>query len=191
MPDNLNLPSDVETWYKGVGVDFFKKLNVKENQRILDFGSRIGNYSIPIAQIIGENGKVFALDVNHDALDELMERAKFYNLDNIFPIKTDGELKIKLPDNSIDIILFYDVIYPICRRKGLKAYNEILSEFHRILKKDGILSILFAHLDDLDLTIDNAIEITVEKFDFIGELEHLTMHWNLLKNGIIHNFRKK
>ncbi|NHJ04648.1 MAG: class I SAM-dependent methyltransferase [Candidatus Heimdallarchaeota archaeon] len=191
MLDNLNLPSDVETWFNGIGAEFFKKLNVKENQSILDFGSRVGNYSIPIAQIVGENGRVFALDDNHDALDELMKRAKFYNLINIIPIKTDGELKIELPDNSIDVILFYDVIYPICRRKGLEAYSEILNEFHRILNKNGILSILFAHLDDLDLTIDKAIEITIEKFNFIDEIEHLTMHWNQLKMGIIHNFKKK
>ena len=191
MSDELYLPTDVKTWFDGLGAEFFRKLGFHENQIILDFGSRVGNYSIPIAEIVGENGKVFALDVDHEALDELMDRADHYRLSNIHPMKTEGELVIELPDSSIDGILFYDVIYPICKREGIDAYKKILLEFKRLLKKGGIVSILFAHLEALDLTIDEVIELTMNEFEFIGEIEHITMHWNNLKKGKIHNFKRK
>lgn len=191
MSNNLFLPTDVKAWLEGMGEEFFKKIGFKENQVILDFGSRVGNYTIPIAKLVGEKGKVYAIDVDHESLDELEDRANYYGLRNIHTMKTEGELEIDLPSDSIDGILFYDVIYSLCRRKGLEAYDELLTEFHRILKSEGTLTILFAHLEALDLTLEEAIKITTNKFEYIGELKHLTMHWNDLKEERIHIFKSR
>ena len=38
------------------------KLDIREGQIILDYGCGIGSYTFPIAKLVGESGRVYALD---------------------------------------------------------------------------------------------------------------------------------
>ncbi len=38
------------------------KLNIQEGQTVLDYGCGVGSFSIPTARLVGEKGKVYALD---------------------------------------------------------------------------------------------------------------------------------
>ena len=53
-----------------------KKLDIKQGQVILDFGCGIGSYTIPVAKLVGERGKVYALDRQPFALKKVEERAE-------------------------------------------------------------------------------------------------------------------
>ena len=60
-----------------------KKVGIKKGQVILDFGCGVGNYTIPAAKIIGEKGKIFALDESNSKIMELSRRVKSTGLNNI------------------------------------------------------------------------------------------------------------
>ena len=114
-----------------------KKLNLKEGQKILDFGCGIGSYTFPTAKLVGEKGKVYALDKQPLAIKRIKERArreKLYNLNTIL-----SSQDTRLPDESIDVVLLYGVLPEIEDKKSL------LRELHRILKTNGYLSTRFCH----------------------------------------------
>jgi len=61
-----------------------KKLDIKQGQVILDFGCGIGSYTIPVAKLVGERGKVYALDRQPFALKKLKKGPKKKGLKYIY-----------------------------------------------------------------------------------------------------------
>jgi ubiquinone/menaquinone biosynthesis C-methylase UbiE len=120
------LTNDIKSWLSKAGIVFLDEVGIKEGDVLLDFGCGVGHYTIPSAKLVGEHGKVYALDENGEPLDELMEMAKSESLDNIKPMKSSGELKISLPDESVDVVLLYDVLHYIDERE------KILSDVYRV-----------------------------------------------------------
>jgi ubiquinone/menaquinone biosynthesis C-methylase UbiE len=53
--------------------------------------------------------------------------------------------KTGLPDNSIDVVLLYDVLHE------LNKPNEVLKEIHRVLKSNGILSVSDHHMKENEI----------------------------------------
>lgn len=49
---------------------------VREGDTVLDVGPGMGYFSIPLAKIVGERGRVFAADVQKEMLNALQKRAK-------------------------------------------------------------------------------------------------------------------
>ena len=62
---------DTETWEEQEGVIFLRKIGIKIGQTVLDFGCRVGHYTIPAAEIVGNSGIVYAIDSEQQALKEL------------------------------------------------------------------------------------------------------------------------
>jgi len=115
-----------------------QKLGIREGQTVLDFGCGPGSYTIPAAVMVGERGKVYALDIHPLAIEAVEKKAERKRLSNITTILSHRDTR--LPDESIDVILLYDTIYLIKDRRAL------LEELHRVLKRDGILSVADHHL---------------------------------------------
>ena len=115
-----------------------EKLGIGEGQTVLDFGCGPGSYTIPAAQIVGEGGKVYALDIHPLAIKAVEKKSGKKKLTNITTILSDGDTG--LPDESMDVILLYDTIHII------KDKRALLEELHRVLKSDGFLSVTDHHL---------------------------------------------
>ncbi|MBD3192118.1 MAG: methyltransferase domain-containing protein [Candidatus Heimdallarchaeota archaeon] len=182
--------SDLKKWYQNLAKQFFRSIGLKKGQSVLDFGCRVGNYSIPAALFVGSRGKLYALDKDHGAIDELMKRTEYFSLQNIIPMKTSGELNIDLPDNSVDFILFYDIIYSLYKAGGLASFKTILVEFDRILRKGGKFSFLIEHIQSLPITEEDLITEVSAFFTLENVFKLKLMHWNHLETGKIHQFKK-
>lgn len=99
---------------------------------ILDFGCGLGLNTIPAAQKVKKQGKVFALDISPQAIEVVKDKAGKNELKNIETILSD--CNIKLEDKSIDIVYLHNTL-PLVRDK-----ENVLSEIHRVLKIRGRLS---------------------------------------------------
>ena len=124
-----------------------KNAGIKEGHIILDFGCGPGHYAIAAARMVGQSGKVYALDIHPLALQSVEKKARKENLTNIKTILSDRDTG--LPDQSIDIALVYDTIHMVNDKQALTK------ELHRVLKPDGLLSVLAAHVkvDDILKTL--------------------------------------
>lgn len=116
---------------------------IKPGFCILDYGCGPGAYSIAAAEIVGDSGKVYALDIHPLAIEQVQNSASKKGLKNIETICSDCETK--LPDNSVDAVLLYDTFH------DLSDSNKILKELHRVLKPDGIMSFSDHHMKESDI----------------------------------------
>jgi len=179
------MKSDIEIWLKEESEKVLKEVGIKKDQIILDFGCGSGYYTIPAAKIVGDRGKVYALDKSRSCLYEVMQRAKSQKLKNIRIIETSGELKIPLEDESVDIILLYDVIHSYYFSSTKR--RELLNEIYRISKPNALISVYPKHTDWENLRD----EIERANFHFERKLFKRLLHNNGLTQDYLLNFRKK
>lgn len=117
-----------------------KEAGIKPGAQVLDFGCGPGGYILLLSRIIGPYGKIYALDINPQAIRSVKTLSSKKNLSNVDTILSDG--KTGLPDMSIDYVLLYDVLH------HLPQPEEILAELHRVLKPEGILTMSDHHMKD-------------------------------------------
>ena len=121
-------------------LEVLEKIGIRRGQTVLDFGCGYGIYTIPAAKIVGEQGRVYALDKDKDALDDLMRKAESAGLRNIERMETPGKLEIELADESVDVVLLFDVFHSFYFPQA-DDRRRLLGEISRIMKLSAFLSI--------------------------------------------------
>jgi len=133
---------DATNWETEGGVEFLKEIGLKSGQRVLDFGCRVGHYTIPAAKVVGDEGIVYAVDKERQALNELQQKAEANNLKNIKIIKTSTQITLDFESESISVVLFYDVLHYFEKHDREKLYQHA---WH-VLKQNGLLSVYPKHI---------------------------------------------
>ena len=105
---------------------------------VADFGSGAGYFTILMGQKVGSEGKVYALDIQESALDNVRVKAKAAGLENIETIRSNLEVagSSGLADNSQDMVLLANILF----QSDLKG--EIVKEAVRVLKNGGTLVLI-------------------------------------------------
>jgi ubiquinone/menaquinone biosynthesis C-methylase UbiE len=162
-----------------------KGVGIKKGQVVLDFGCGPGMYTTPAAKIVGEQGRVYALDKDKKALDELMQKAESAGLKNIRRMDTSGEPKIDLTDESVDVVLLFDVFHSYYFPQAGDR-RRLLEEIYRILKWGSFVSVWPKHMES-----EAQDEIKNANFYLEEEYSEMLIHDNKnLEKGRILNFRK-
>lgn len=163
-----------------------EKVGIQRGHIVLDFGCGSGTYTLPAAEMVGNRGRVYAVDKDRKVLDELMQRAESEGLRNIVRMDTSVEPGIELPDESTDVILLFDVFHSYYFSR-VADRRELLDEVYRILKPGGLLSVYPKHMEsEARAELENA-NFYVES-EFSGTLVHNSKD---LEKGQVLNFRKK
>jgi len=136
---------------KGIGLEpdiirILKRIGIKTGVSVLDFGCGSGTYTIPVAKIVGKQGRVYALDKDKNALDNLMKKAELAGLKNIKKMATSGELEIELPDESVDVSLIFDIFHHYYFPQ-IEDRKRLLDEIYRITKINGFVSVWTKHME--------------------------------------------
>ena len=116
---------------------------IQREDTVLDFGCGPGGYIKPLAKMVGPDGKIYALDMNPQAIRAVKNFASKNHLFNIKTIISD--LKTGLADTSMDYVLLFDVLH------HLNQPEAALEEIHRVLKSDGILAMSDHHMEDEEI----------------------------------------
>jgi ubiquinone/menaquinone biosynthesis C-methylase UbiE len=117
-----------------------KKAYIKSGDIVLDYGCGPGSFTIPAAEIVGSSGKVYAADLNPLAINKVKKIALKKGLTNIKTILTD--CNTGLGDNSIDVVICFDTFHHV------NDQDNLLKEFHRILKPKSTLSLDDHHMQE-------------------------------------------
>ena len=105
---------------------------LKSGYYILDFGCGPGFNTIHAAKIVGIKGKVFALDIQKQAIEIVTKKAEKNKLKNIETILSDCYSGLK--DNTINLVYLHNT-FPMIKNK-----KDVLNEIYRVLKINGRLS---------------------------------------------------
>ncbi len=119
------------------------EVGIRPGFHVLDFGCGPGGYVTGASQLVGESGRVFALDIHPLAVRSVQGIASKRGLANVEAIRSD--CATGLPDASIDVVLLYDAFH------ALSDPHAVLEELHRVLKAGGTLSFSDHHMKEDEL----------------------------------------
>jgi len=127
-------------WLDKNAYEVLAEVGVGAGMAVLDFGCGSGTYTIPAAKLVGEGGRVYALDISKRALDRMEKKARKEGLKNIVRIDSSGGEEISLEDETVDLVLLIDVLHEIGNREAL------FDEVYRVLKRGGAVCIYPMHI---------------------------------------------
>ena len=186
---NHYIPEETEAlrkWHNNLAEKFLSKIGIKEGSYVVDFGCGAGNYVLPAGKIVGEMGRIYAIDNEQLVIDEINKKTQQQNLTNqIKTIKTKGEFSFPIDDYSIDFILIFDVLGAIANYKGIEGIKKLVEELHRIAKKEGKIVLALKHLSNWREPKETVLECFQKYFHLEKEEEMMHLHWDFLENNTI------
>ncbi|NLB55212.1 MAG: class I SAM-dependent methyltransferase [Lentisphaerae bacterium] len=151
-------------WMTFDGIVFLFRLGIRSNDTVVDFGCGQGAYSIPASLLVGEEGRVFAVDRNPNILSKLKRAADRTGAKSITTLIGQDELIAKLNGSVCDFLLVFDVLHFFDVPERVALYDMA----RRILKPDGFLLIHPKHLKDDGMPSGHFVDMTAE--DLVNEL---------------------
>ncbi len=101
-----------------------------------DFGCGGGYFTALLANEVGPEGKIYAIDIQEEVLKEAQEFLANFGIKNVKFLKQDLEVNCGLEDNSVDFVFISQVLYQS------EEPEKIIAEAKRVLKSNGHLIIL-------------------------------------------------
>ena len=113
-------------------------LSLRSGMHVADFGCGGGHFTFLLAKKVGEEGKVYAIDVQSTPLEMINERIKVQGIANIQTIRANLEIlrSTTLDDASQDLVLLGNVLFQSQKKE------DIIKEAKRILKPEGKLVLI-------------------------------------------------
>jgi predicted methyltransferase len=109
-------------------------LAVKPGDRVADIGSGYGYFTFRLAARVGAEGKVYAVDIDPEAINKVRQRKERDHIEQVEPIlgATDDP---RLPQ-GLDAILIVDTYHEF------REYDRMMQAVYRALKPGGRLVII-------------------------------------------------
>lgn len=106
-------------------------ISIKEGDCFLDLGCGAGDYAIHASQIVGDQGKVIAIDTQNRVIDNLKNRLKELKITNTKVINADIRKLLPVADCSVDVCFLATVLHSI----DIQRYGSTLfKELNRVMK---------------------------------------------------------
>ncbi|MEL7669922.1 methyltransferase domain-containing protein [Methanobacterium sp.] len=114
-------------------------VGLKKGDTFLDAGCGDGYMSLTASKIVGNEGKIIAVDVWEESINAFKEKIESNNIKNIDAEVANITQKIPVDDESIDILYMGNVLH------GFVENNEVetvMKEIQRVIKKGGSFAVV-------------------------------------------------
>jgi ubiquinone/menaquinone biosynthesis C-methylase UbiE len=152
-----------------------KSLDLERGQFVCDMGCGNGFYTLKLAQQVGPQGKVLAVDIQPEMLELLRERAAARGINNITSVLGTA-IDPQLPAASLDLILLVDVYHEFSHPA------QMLAAMHASLKPGGRLALVEFRAEDPEVPIkplhkmsqaQMLRELTAGGYKLVGQFDEL------------------
>jgi len=111
---------------------------VRRGMSVADFGAGSGAYTFALAAHVGEEGKVYAVDIQKDLLARIRSKAMQEGLKQIETVWGDiDEVKGScLSEEIVDVVFASNILFQ------LENKEAALMEMHRVIKNNGHLVLI-------------------------------------------------
>jgi SAM-dependent methyltransferase len=116
-------------------------IRVPRGSTVADLGAGSGYFTVRLARAVGNNGKVYAVDIQAGMLTLLQQAVSRQRLTNVIPVLATPD-DPRLPAESLDLVLMVDVYHE------LSAPQVTLGHLKRALKPGGRLVLLEYRAED-------------------------------------------
>jgi ubiquinone/menaquinone biosynthesis C-methylase UbiE len=153
---------------------------------VADLGcGALGHFVFPAAQMVGGDGRVYAVDLDRRALTAIERKARFEQFWNIIPLWSDIEVMhgARIHDESLDLVIIANNLYLAKNRAGL------VSEAFRLTKPGGRVLVIEWQACEMVLGPDPAHRLEVDaakevfhhpELALVGEFEPGDCHYALV-----------
>ena len=115
--------------------ELLRSLGVGEGKAVADLGCGTGFFTIPASELVGPSGKVYAVDVQQEMVDDLRARLAQQGITNV-AVRRSSELEPSIPQRSVDLALLAFVLHEVDQR------SSFLLAAKRLLRDDGRIAVL-------------------------------------------------
>jgi ubiquinone/menaquinone biosynthesis C-methylase UbiE len=115
-----------------------KSFGIQPGMTIVDYGCGPGRYAVEFSRLVGESGKVYAVDLLALAMEETEKRLRKNRLKNV-TLKLAQDYDSGIPKGAADVICAVDMFHHVDPVK-------FLQEADRIAKPEGLLILSGGHL---------------------------------------------
>ena len=116
-------------------VPILEGAGIRPGQEVLEIGCGTGFFTVPAAELVGDGGHVYAMDLHPLAIEEVTRKIHDARLANVRLIRADAT-EAGLASGWVDLVLLFGVIpAPII------PLNRLLAEIHRLLRSEGTLAV--------------------------------------------------
>lgn len=111
---------------------------LEPGMKVGDFGCGAGYFSVALAKNIGDEGRVYAVDILESALETVKRRALQAGITNIDYIRANLEDvgSTGIPNGALQLVLLATILFQADKKE------HILQESKRVLQKSGFLVII-------------------------------------------------
>lgn len=140
-----------------------EELKLKPGMSVCDMGSGNGYHTLPMAEAVGKEGKVYAVEVQPEMIEMLKERAAAKGITHIESVIGESH-DPKLPPQSCDLILLVDVYHEFSHPEPM------LAGIRKALKPGGVVVLVEFRAEDDSVPIKPEHKMT--KAQINKELTH-------------------
>ena len=182
----IELSQHETSWLQNEGKIMLMTLGIKQDFFVIDFGCGQGRYSIPLAQVVGTNGKVYAFERDNDAIAIVQERLPLFSSNSKveFITKDTEEIATTIAVKSIDSILIFDVL------QYIQDWDLFFLSISKVLKNGGFIHIYPAAIPHPgDVNIDLAIsKLEAMGYTLTNTREFRMMHSVDMVDDMVYSF---
>jgi predicted methyltransferase len=156
-----------ETWERTS--ELLKFLNLRPGTSVADVGCGPGYYTYKFSELVGNRGRVFAVDTNDEILNFVNSIASRHGLTNVTPIKSRLN-DTQLPSDSVDMVFLCSLYHSVYITSMEYVKDQFIESIKRALKKGGRLVIA-----DNDVLRDDQVPYYGPRIDrrlTIAQLKH-------------------
>ncbi|MBI2482421.1 MAG: methyltransferase domain-containing protein [Candidatus Vogelbacteria bacterium] len=149
-----------------------KSLGIENGQTVVDIGAGSGAYLEALAERVGGNGIIYAIEIQKELVTKIGATVQQFNLKMVKPLWADAEVLggTTLPDEVADWVLVANVL-------SLSTHSYILvKEVARILKPSGRVVVI-----DWQKSVSAVKEVLTQGgFRLVGEVTAGSHHFGLI-----------
>lgn len=131
-PQKHQALTEPQRWARWDPPHMLGRAGIFPGQRVLDLGCGPGFWTLPLAEMVGHQGKVWALDVSQELLDRLAERTPPPQV-QLFRCELPT---INLPDETVDLVWGAFVVHEV------DPLDKLIHEIRRVLVRQGKVAVL-------------------------------------------------
>ena len=149
-----------------------ERSGIKPGMRVLDVGCGSGFFATLVARVVGENGMVYALDIEPKMLRQLENKLKKdenRDIKNVQLVQSNADHLPFEPE-------FFDLAYMVAVLQEVPDRMRALSEIKRVLRPGGILAVTEL-LPDPDYPLRSTTIKQVKKAGFVLD-QAMGNFWN-------------
>jgi len=141
MSWRINDAAELEDAIMNLKMMLARKAGARKNMTVVDVGCGQGGFTAALSRTVGEQGKVVAIDVTDEYLEEFKDRLKRHGyVKNVSFIRADAiGLGRVVPDGFADVVASYRFLEEL---KQSKDMARVVGEMARIAKEKGRVSII-------------------------------------------------